>query len=522
MIKVPFKLEYLLLAAILILGLFLRLYKLDAVPAGFFADEASIGYNAFTILTQGKDEHGIPHPIFFKAFGEYKNPLQIYSTVPFVALFGLNEFSVRLASVVYGVLGILALFLLVRELFPQQEGEMIALLSAFFLAISPWHIHISRVALEGIAAFVFFTTLAVYFFLKSKNSPLYLLLSVITFTVSLYSYFPARVFVPLLTLSLAFLYRRFFLKHRVHTMAGLFILFLLIFPFFQALASPSGWARWEQVSIFSQPPASKTATQHIIKNYFSHFSPDFLFLKGDIGMPGSFITRHSVKGIGELYLFQLPLTLLGIVFIIKNKQKATLFLLGVWLVLYPLGSAFTVDESARATRSIIGVIPWQILSAAGLFYLLTLFSKNFIKILLTFLLTVIIFLSFQIFLQKYFQDYPLYSSDYWGWQYGPKEIMGYFLSHKDNFDDLYLSGEFNAPEIFLKFYDPGGKCLNKCRIGNLTSYNPARKQLFAVSSKDLSNSPLRNYFDIYQTIYYPNKNPAFYLGEIHPNNSLSL
>ena len=57
---------------ILTLATFLRLYRLKDNPAGFFCDEASIGYNAYSILTTGKDEWGQPWPLFFRAFGEYK------------------------------------------------------------------------------------------------------------------------------------------------------------------------------------------------------------------------------------------------------------------------------------------------------------------------------------------------------------------------------------------------------------------------------------------------------------------
>lgn len=83
------------LVCIVILGFTIRIWNLSEIPAGFFADEASIGYNAYTMLTKGTDEYGSNYPLFFRAFGEYKSPVQIYATIPFVALFGLNEFSVR-------------------------------------------------------------------------------------------------------------------------------------------------------------------------------------------------------------------------------------------------------------------------------------------------------------------------------------------------------------------------------------------------------------------------------------------
>ena len=45
---------------------------------GFFTDECSVSYNALTIARHGSDEWGIRFPLFFKAGGEYKNPVFIY------------------------------------------------------------------------------------------------------------------------------------------------------------------------------------------------------------------------------------------------------------------------------------------------------------------------------------------------------------------------------------------------------------------------------------------------------------
>jgi len=282
--------------------------------------------------------------------------------------------------------------------------------------------------------------------------------------------------------------------------------------------SPAGWARWQGVSIFSHPPKQTTIVNHVLKNYFSHFSPDFLFLKGDSGMPGQFITRHSIRDMGELYLFQLPLLLLGIFFLFKKKERRVLFILLLWFILYPLGSAFTVDQSAQATRSAIGVLPFQILSAAGLVYFLNLFRLNFLKWGVVVLFLVVVAVSFQNYLAKYFLQYPLYSSDFWGWQYGPKETMNYFLAVKGKYDDLYMSGEFNAPDIFLKFYDPKNTCQNKCKIGDpwrdKEIYTVKRRQLFSLSPEYLHQSGYENRFSIKKAIYYPNGKIAFLIGEI--------
>lgn len=511
-------LPLLILTLIITLGFAVRIYQLSDIPHGFFADEASIGYNAHTILTQGKDEYGVPYPLFFKAFGEYKSPIQIYSTAPFIAIFGLNEFSIRLVSVIYGTLTIAAIYFLTKALFKTYHSETIALLASFFLTISPWHIHFSRVAFE-LMPFVFFTTFGSYLFIKAqKNSKLFLV-SIFTFILALYSYFPARIFIPLLGLSFSFVYLKSFLNNKKIVFFSIALLLILLIPLLQSMFLGGGWARWQQVNIFTQPPTDQTVAGHIFNNYLSHFSPNFLFLKGDIDMPGQFISRHSVKGLGELYLFQLPLILLGLYKLFRYRQA--FFILILWLIFYPVGSIFTTDQSAQATRSIIGVVPFQIVTALGLVFLLELFKEKIAKYMIAGAFVAVALFSILPYLNQYFILYPLHSSGYWGWQYGPKEIMKYFLTSKDSYDDLYMSGEFNAVEIFLKFYDPKDDCHNKCRIGDLWRnpeiHNPARKQLFALSPEYLQNSEFKDKFSVKQIIYYPNQDPAFFIGEVMTN-----
>ena len=100
---------YIVLITLLLIGEIMRIWDIGNNPAGFFADEASIGYNSYLILTTGKDEWGRRFPLFFRAFGEYKNPLDIYLTAPFIAIFGLNEFSVRISSAFFSTLSLLLL-----------------------------------------------------------------------------------------------------------------------------------------------------------------------------------------------------------------------------------------------------------------------------------------------------------------------------------------------------------------------------------------------------------------------------
>src|SRR3990167_1781413 len=115
--------KYILLLIIILAGT-LRLWKLGSYPA-FNADEAAIGYNAYSLLETGKDEHGNPWPIHFQSFNDYKPGLYFYIVLTFVKFFGLNEWSVRLPNAILGALCVYLIYLLVEKLYPNKEFGII-------------------------------------------------------------------------------------------------------------------------------------------------------------------------------------------------------------------------------------------------------------------------------------------------------------------------------------------------------------------------------------------------------------
>src|SRR5438094_5460326 len=121
-----------LFCCILVLSVFLRFYLLGSNPPSIDWDEASLGYNAYSILKTGADEYGNKFPLSFRSFDDYKPPLYIYLTVPSIALFGLNEFSIRLPSAILGITAVMATYFLVLQIldsWQKKERETIALLS---------------------------------------------------------------------------------------------------------------------------------------------------------------------------------------------------------------------------------------------------------------------------------------------------------------------------------------------------------------------------------------------------------
>src|SRR3990170_3968517 len=143
-----------LILLIVLISFFLRFYRLADYPA-LNADEAAIGYNAYSLVETGKDEHGNPWPIHFQSFNDYKPGFYFYMVLPFVKVLGLTELAVRIPGALFGVGTVLLIYFLCRELFPDIKLKMnnplrgrnwnleIGEIAGLFLAISPWHLHFS-------------------------------------------------------------------------------------------------------------------------------------------------------------------------------------------------------------------------------------------------------------------------------------------------------------------------------------------------------------------------------------------
>src|SRR3981081_1211434 len=71
---------------------------LQASPPGLFGDEAAFGYNGWAISHYGVDQYGVPWPVFFRSFGDYKGPVGLYSVSLLTAFLPLTPFTVRLPN----------------------------------------------------------------------------------------------------------------------------------------------------------------------------------------------------------------------------------------------------------------------------------------------------------------------------------------------------------------------------------------------------------------------------------------
>lgn len=129
----------------IVLAALLYLAGVPGNPPGFHIDESSISYNAYTIAQSGRDEHGTPWPLFFRAFGDYKNPVYIYLLAGLFKLVGPSIWAGRLLSAFSGMCAALLLGLLAQRLARRRDVALLTTLSAL---LTPWLFETSRVVME--------------------------------------------------------------------------------------------------------------------------------------------------------------------------------------------------------------------------------------------------------------------------------------------------------------------------------------------------------------------------------------
>ncbi|MEK7169074.1 MAG: 4-amino-4-deoxy-L-arabinose transferase, partial [Patescibacteria group bacterium] len=113
------KLVLILISLIIILAGVLRIYQLGNVPPSPDWDEVALGYDAYSIIHTGKDEFGKFLPVVLRSFDDYKPALYAYFIIPAIFMFDLTTFAVRFPSAVFGIVSVLAVFLLIREIFEK-------------------------------------------------------------------------------------------------------------------------------------------------------------------------------------------------------------------------------------------------------------------------------------------------------------------------------------------------------------------------------------------------------------------
>lgn len=455
------KLTYFLLGGILSLALLLRVFALDKFPPELFGDEIDVGYHAYSLLHTAKDYTGQMLPTYIHSFNEWRTPLLMYATVPFVGLFGLNEWGVRLTPVFFGVLNVFLLYILVKHV---TRRNALALAAALLLALSPWHIQFSRTAYE-VTLLMTLLLLGAIGFLKSFQRPWWLLIAAGSFSLMPYTYSIGTLLMPLFLISLVAIYftdiRQIPKRFLVYTGA---LFFIILLPYtIQTLIGQTG-ERFSKISIANNPqlinsieiernvpvfppnspfqgPAKEliekvthnrpvALANAFVSNYLQTFSTNFLFLKGDPN------PRQSVGNFGEFHLFYLPLLAIGAYALIKSNNRFSLVVLALF-ILVPIPSALTKEGGTQATRLFLFNIPIVVTCAYGLVKFYDAARKQYLIKGLFAIFLVIAAFNMLTYMHRYYTHNPV--DGYKFWQYGYKDGLSYIKQHQDEYEKILIT-----------------------------------------------------------------------------------
>ncbi|MDD4135678.1 MAG: phospholipid carrier-dependent glycosyltransferase [Candidatus Shapirobacteria bacterium] len=462
----PTKINKLPIIIILITAILIRFINIGSMPS-LNADEAALGYNAYSLIQTGKDEHGIPWPLHFKSFGDFKPGGYVYLAIPFIKFLGLTPLAVRMPNLTLSILTILFLYKLILLL---SKKNKLALLTAAILTFSPWHIHFSRGAWESCAA-LSFIVIGTYFFFKSieenflKNFNIF----VIFYVLSLYIYHSARLIAPLLAITLVFLYFKNLIKKIPQILIPVCLGVLLAIPVVFSFLNNGGTARIGGIGLTADQGPINRANELINhhnntklinramhnkrllyliswgQKYTSHFDLNFLTINGDE------VPRSKVPEMGQIYLIELPFLILGIIFLLKSTiyhLRPKIFFIA-FLLITPIASSLTY-QAPSALRAFSMVIPLSILIAIGIYSFFSFFkNKNILKVI-----SIIFIIIYGYFITYYFDAYFIhYPKRYpYAWEYGFNQLVPYLEEQKDKYNQVYVTNKYDQPYILFLFF----------------------------------------------------------------------
>jgi hypothetical protein len=305
-----------LAAAACALAFALYAWEVPGNPPGFYIDESSIAYNAHAVSRTGADEYGESFPLYFRAFGDYKNPVYVYALAAVFRVTGPSIFVARLFSASLGALAALLLGLLAARLTKRAAVGVVVGLSAL---LTPWLYESSRLVFE-VAAYPLAVVLFLFALGRASSKERWTGVDVVSLAATLalltYTYSIGRLLAPLLALGLAlFITRRNFA--RVLTAWAAYALALAPLAVFSMRHPGALTERFGLITYLTPESGFAEGAREFALHYLADVNPARWLLTGEPNI------RDHLPGSPALLAATLLLACVGVfIVLIRHRREA--------------------------------------------------------------------------------------------------------------------------------------------------------------------------------------------------------
>jgi len=454
-----------------------RFYNLGITPYGLNIDEASYGYDAYSLLKTGKDQWGNTFPVSLLSFGDSKPAGLAYVISPLIPIFDLGTLAIRLPSAISGMYLIGIFYLILQHLSRTKWNLFLVVV----FALSPWSYGISRLFYEPNIALAFFMTgwLNLLYYTEFKKSK-YLYIASILLAISGYFYVAYRL-ISVLTLSYILLsqYHKSNQAQWVRSSLTTFLLFSLIsLPLINSISAEGGTRLRQELKLRTtdhqmyiddnrsmcylaadkNPIVTKLCyliwnkpvvkLQRMGETILTNFSPHYLF-------QNSYQLDIIPKGYGAYQNVLAPFYLLGLIAILgsiihKDKNSQQYKILFSSFLIFQLPGV--IIEQPLVHRNLAAIFMVALIISLGWHYIsqyLHQHSKILISLIIQVTLCAVIIFQSISFLAYYHSVYVNTQPNVW--RYGIDEVFRYVIANEAEYESITFDG-FEDPILYYAFY----------------------------------------------------------------------
>lgn len=372
-LKLSKRVDIIIFAAIMLVAFAIRVWQFGSIPEGMNQDGAMAAVDAKALADHGTDRYGMHMPVHFTAWGYGQmSVLLSYMMVPFIKIFGLSAVTARLPMLIVSVLGVAAIYLLVKKFGGVRMGQMAALITA----LNPWHFMQSRWALDCNMFPHMFLFGILFIVLSIENKKRYLYISMVFFALCMYSYGISFYTIPvfLLVTCIYLLVKKLIKILDALICVGVYC--LVSWPIYLTMMiNTFGWKTIKTPFFTMAYFEDSVRSQDIL--FFADNKMEQLKVNlqalFNVLMQKDDLPWNTITGFGTMFLFMMPFVIAGIVTAVIQYRKVedNIKKTGIMCVFFAFGTAILagiLTASVNVNRINIIFYPMIIFAAMGIYF----------------------------------------------------------------------------------------------------------------------------------------------------------